>query len=346
MDQTTVKIVFTQEANEECRRAMNSKAYFINASGQNIRKVENEAIQTFYTMTKEPKSTDKVLSNKYVEYFTSLKPGEITFAMLVDWFGNLTSMESDNKEKPQKASKSKYSCTDIMTITPSEYPLVSGPTKTTLGRFIFNKLMIEEIGLGNILGYVNNVLDDGGFGKIEKAVTLALKDDKVTVDQMYKYVDMRDWLGLQLHGIITTSFTPKVLKVPPEVKKLKKELLAKYKDEIANKDPRVSELIENELISKTKEVLGNDIGMDLYVSGARGSIGNNYKNMYLMRGAIKNEMYGGFDILTNSLLDGLKKEDIPAHSNEIIGGAYPKNALGEYIVIYISISFNCWELSI
>ena len=35
MDQTTVKILFTQEANEECRRAMNSKAYFINASGKN-----------------------------------------------------------------------------------------------------------------------------------------------------------------------------------------------------------------------------------------------------------------------------------------------------------------------
>jgi len=341
-DQTTVKIVFTQEANEECRRAMNSKSYFINASGKNIRKVENEAIQTFYTMTKEPKSSDRVLSNEDVEYFTSLKPGDITFSKLVEWFGNTVSIETiettkpeEKVEKPKKASKSKYSCTDILTITPSEYPLVSSPTKTTLGRFIFNKLMIEEVGLGNILGYVNYVLDDGGFGKVENTITAGLKDDKVTVDQMYKYTDMRDWLGLQFHAVITTSFTPTILKVPPEVKKLKKELLEKYKNELANGDPKASELIEKELIAKTKEALKDDIGMDLYVSGARGSIGNNYKNMYLMRGAIKNEMYGGFNILTNALLDGLDKKDIPAHSNEIIGGAYPK-AKGTAVSGYLS----------
>jgi hypothetical protein len=64
--------------------------------------------------------------------------------------------------------------------------------------------------------------------------------------------------------------------------------------------------------------------MDLYVSGARGSIGNNYKNMYLMRGAIKNNMTGEFDVLTASLLDGLEKKDIAPHSNAILSGAYPK----------------------
>ena len=134
-DQTTVKIVFTQEANEECRQVMQSKSYFINASGKNIRKVENEAIQTFFTMTKEPKENAKVLSNEDVEMFTSLKPGDITFTKLVDWFGNTVSLvdedgktEATAKDKPTKSPKSKYSCTDIMTITPNEYPLVSGLT--------------------------------------------------------------------------------------------------------------------------------------------------------------------------------------------------------------------------
>ena len=64
--------------------------------------------------------------------------------------------------------------------------------------------------------------------------------------------------------------------------------------------------------------------MDLYVSGARGSIGNNYKNMYLMRGAIKNNMTGKYEIITGSLLDGLQKENIDAHSNSILSGAFPK----------------------
>ena len=84
-----------------------------------------------------------------------------------------------------------------------------------------------------------------------------------------------------------------------------------------------SEKIENALVAKVKEELKDDVGMDLYVSGARGSIGNNYKNINLIRGAVKNSMTGEFDIIGNSFLDGLKKEDIPAHANTIVQGAYP-----------------------
>lgn len=320
-DQTTAKILYTQEANEECERYMNSKSFFINASGQNIRKVENEAIQTFFTLTKEPKSNNK-LSDEDKELFLSLNPKDITFSMLVDWFGDTVDISDNNRNNNKK--KSKYNSTDILTISPSEYSLVKQPITTTLGRLIFNKIIIEKIGLQDILGYVNYVLDDGGFGKVENTVTEALKEDKITVSQMYEYTDTRDWLGLQLHSVITTSFTPGVLKVPEDVKKLKKELLKKYEKELKEGDPKASEIIEKALISKTKESLKDDIGMDLYVSGARGSIGNNYKNMYLMRGAIKNSMNDNFDVITSSLLDGLQKNNMAAHANSILAGALPK----------------------
>lgn len=320
-DQTTAKILYTQEANEECERYMNSKSFFINASGQNIRKVENEAIQTFFTLTKEPKSNNK-LSDEDKELFLSLNPKDITFSMLVDWFGDTVDISDNNRNNNKK--KSKYNPTDILTISPSEYSLVKQPITTTLGRLIFNKIIIEKIGLQDILGYVNYVLDDGGFGKVENTVTEALKEDKITVSQMYEYTDTRDWLGLQLHSVITTSFTPGVLKVPEDVKKLKKELLKKYEKELKEGDPKASEIIEKALISKTKESLKDDIGMDLYVSGARGSIGNNYKNMYLMRGAIKNSMNDNFDVITSSLLDGLQKNNMAAHANSILAGALPK----------------------
>lgn len=316
---------------------MNSKSYFINASGKNIRYVENEAIQTFYTLTKEPKGTVRELSEEDKKYFVELKPEDITFSKLVEWFGDTVNMETeDNKEnRATNIKKSKYNPTDTLTITHKEYPLVEGTVQTTLGRLIYNKLIVEGVGLFDVLGYVNYVLDDSGNGKVERAVTTALKDDKMTVDQMYKYVDTRDWLGLQLHGVITTSFTPSIVKVPPSVKKLKKELLVKYKDGLAHNDPQVSEKMEKELIAATKEAFKDDIGMDLYVSGARGSIGNNYKNMYLMRGAIKNTVNDSFDVITNSLLDGLEKKSIAPHSNSILAGAYPK-AVGTQVSGYLS----------
>ena len=87
-DQTTVKIVFTQEANAECEAKMNSKQFFINAKGSFIRVTSNEGIQTIYTLTKNPKTTDRVLSTADALQFIQMKPENITFEFLVDTFGN------------------------------------------------------------------------------------------------------------------------------------------------------------------------------------------------------------------------------------------------------------------
>ena len=319
-DQITAKIAFTQEANAEMEAYMNSKSYFINASGQNIRYVESEAIQTFYTMTKEPPKGSRILPKEEKMKFVRLNPKDITFEKLVDWFGDLAN-EEENKIKEHK---SKYNMTDKITLSHEEYPLVEGTIQTTLGRLMYTKIIVEGCGLEKVLGYVNFVINDGGNGKIENAVTEALIDDKITTDQMYDFVDTRDWLGMQLHGVITTSFTLNSIKVPAEVKKLKKELITKYKKELEAGDPVISEMIEKTLVKKATEVLKDDIGMDLYVSGARGSIGNNYKNNNLYRGAIYNNLTEKYDIVTNSLMDGLDKKDIAAHSNTIVTGAYPK----------------------
>ena len=155
-------------------------------------------------------------------------------------------------------------------------------------------------------------------------VAVYLRDDKITVPQIIKYTNTRDWLGLQLHGVITTSFTPGVLHVPNSVKELKKKLMEENKEALANGDSRVMENIENQLIDLTKKELKGDIGMDLYNSGARGSVSNHLKNILLTRGAVMNPVTGKYDIIENSLMDGLQKKDIPTHSNVIVTGSYPK----------------------
>jgi hypothetical protein len=298
---------------------MNEKSYFINASGKIIRKVENEAIQTLYVMTKEPPSTSRILSASQVLYFQNLKPSEITFDFLIDNFGNIAS--NSNEHRSIKASQSKFSMTDVIDI---RTPYLGFTGRTTLGRLLYNKIIIEYCNLENIVGFVNEPITEGKNGNIEKLIANGLKEDKVSVSSMYKYVDARDWLGLQLHAVICTSFTMKSLSKPKEVDDLHKELLKKYKKELDANDEKVSEIIEKTLIAKTKEVLKDDIGMDLYLSGARGSIDNNFKNINLTRGAVKNLQTGGYDVIKGSLMDGLDKKDMAAHSNSILMGAYPK----------------------
>lgn len=50
----SIKGVFSQEANAECDRIVRSKANILDINASNVRKTENEAIQTLYTLTKKP----------------------------------------------------------------------------------------------------------------------------------------------------------------------------------------------------------------------------------------------------------------------------------------------------
>ena len=49
-DQTTLKIMWTQEANEECERVMSRPSFFVRMDGSLIRYLEIEAIQTIYNL--------------------------------------------------------------------------------------------------------------------------------------------------------------------------------------------------------------------------------------------------------------------------------------------------------
>lgn len=297
---------------------MNNKAFFINASGQIIRKVENEAIQTLYVMTKDPPpiANATVVDTATVQTFLDMKPSDFTFEFLIEKFGITVSNADGNRATNHTSAK--FNMTDVVNI---RVPYLGFTGKTTLGRLLYAKIIVEQCGLQDVVGFINEPITDDKNKFIEKLIANALKDDKIPVDNMYKYVDARDWLGLQLHAVICTSFTMRSMLKPKEVDDLHKELLKKYKKELDNNDEKVSEIIEKALIAKTKEVLKDDIGLDLYMSGARGSIGNNFKNMYLTRGAVKNLQTGGYDVIKGSLMDGLEKKDIAPHSNNILMGA-------------------------
>ena len=53
-DQTSVKVLWSVEANAEAERIINSKQYFLTPAGNNIRICDIENIQTLYTLTKDP----------------------------------------------------------------------------------------------------------------------------------------------------------------------------------------------------------------------------------------------------------------------------------------------------
>ena len=257
----------------------------------------------------------------------NLKKEDLTFSNLVDWFADTVDLRDGDKTKKQVHSK--FNTSDTLTIYPGEYSLVHGkePVKTTLGRLIFNKVLVESTGFSHIFEYQNKVMIAKAYGTFDATVAAALKEDKITVAQMREYVDTRDWFGLQTHALITSSFTPGVVTLPKEIKEMKKKLMEENKEAIKAGDVATFEQIENKLIEATKKALEGDIGLDLYISGARGSVNNHLKNIMLTRGAVQNPATKEYEIIENSLMDGLTKKDIGTHSNMIVSGAYPKSVM-------------------
>ena len=51
-DQTGVKGVWSVEANEECRKIIESKSYYLDLNCVNIKVSTNEAVQSIYSLTK------------------------------------------------------------------------------------------------------------------------------------------------------------------------------------------------------------------------------------------------------------------------------------------------------
>lgn len=316
-DQCTVRILFSQEANEECEKYIKTVGYFINAGGKLIRQMESESTQTFYTLTKE--YTKKApLSAEKAQMLLDMKPDDFTFTVLTKLLGT-TKNTVDGK-----VDDSQLRCGDTM-IVPKDYFGKHEELKTTVGRFLFYKVIFGYAELTGVIPFVNEAVTQKVCDKLEAKIASAAKEGFISVENMERYINIRDWFGLQMHAVVCNSFTPGILFIPDEIEKEKRRLVSENKEQLAKGDPLAGEKIEKVLIVKSQALLKDDPGMDLYVSGARGSFGNNFKNINLIRGPVFNEATGKYDFIDNSLMDGLKKKDFTAHANTLINGAYPKS---------------------
>lgn len=270
------------------------------------------------------------LSNKDKSYLLSLKPEDITFDLLVSLFADTSKKENDKLV----VVPSRIKPTDEFSLAPGEYFNKTKIDRTTAGQFIYNKLIVERE-LKDILGYVNYPINKSGMDTIEDKLSKALLDDEITIDDFVKYLNRTQWLAMQFHAVIATSFTYNTLKPHPEVIKLRDKLIKENKEKLEAGDVITAVNIENQLVKLAKEKLKDDPGLDLYRSGARGKFENNYKNIAIMKGPVFNPVTGKFDIVESNFIEGIKKEEIDVYGNAIITGAYPK-AIGTAISGYFS----------
>lgn len=203
---------------------------------------------------------------------------------------------------------------------------------TTVGLWIFNKAFIEK-DLFDIFQYIDEPITKKSHGKINSQLSYAVIEDKISLDVL-KQFEMKVQKFMPLVSILSASYTDKMLTITKDINKKKKELLKKYDEGIKNQDPKVMDIVEKELLDYAKELLKDDPSMDMFDSGARASFGNNFKNMFVSKGAIKNpDPDKGYDLITSSYIDGVTKEEYAPFAASLSAGPYSrakKTEMGGY----------------
>lgn len=320
-DQVSVRLCFSIEANAEAMKNVYSPVNYVTPEGKLLKVLGNEAYLTFFNMTRDT-PVGGILSNEKKEKLLKINSKEITSDMIASMFGYTTKIEKDDKgNKKFIKNEPEFNLRDKLTLDANEYINTERIT-TTVGIFLFNKLMVEDY-ISTIVpgGFYNKVCDKKIFGKLSDIVAKGVLDEKIDIKtQLIPWLNAYEFWGLVLVTIFAPSFSMELIAPNKELEKMKKDLLENAPDHSLN----TLTSIESKLVKKADEVLKGTPGKYLFDSGARGSFSNDYKNMSLSIGVVENPVTGEYDFMKSNYIGGIKKEDLSAAANIIVNAEYPK----------------------
>ena len=254
----------------------------------------------------------RLIKKEEAEYLISLTSKEcLKTSIFMECFGEFN-------------GKKKFNTYDIMEVPPKSYHNNKNTFTTTVGSWFFNKGCIDYPGLFDELGYFNEPFNKKAYGAMKDKLSLAILEDRVTVPQFKQWI-MCLQKFMNYSSVICTTTSEDMLLISKKIEPKKKELLKKYEKEIANGDAFVTEKIEQELLQYCEETLKDDPAWDNIKAGAGADLGNNFKNMYVMKGAAKDpDPTKGYNIITSCYSEGVSKDDYAAMSNSLAAGPYAR----------------------
>lgn len=255
-----------------------------------------------------------ITSQKDIDFLLSLNEDTITESTIFDMFGEFDGKIKYNPYDTFEVPKKAYGNDKVKNLE---------PFITTVGLWVFNRYFIEPH-LVEELGYVNDTLSKKKLNQINSDLSYALLEDRITLDDLKDYINKCQKF-MPYVSVLTPNHTMKMLLCSSAMNKKKAELYKKYKEGIDAGDPVIAEKMSNELLDYAREYLDGDESMDQYNSGATGSFDNNFKNMFLMKGATKDpDPLKGYNVIQSSYVDGISKEEYSDFAKSLTAGPYAR----------------------
>jgi hypothetical protein len=202
---------------------------------------------------------------------------------------------------------------------------------STVGIYIFNLLFLVYP-FGNVIPYMNETINKSKLGKLLSRLSDLLLLDKITSKQFTMFEEQIIWFN-NFTEILIPGVTGDLLALPDEIKKELDRLIKENKEAVDSGDivTYVNNVEKPILAFAEAWYKKNDpVGWQLYGLGGKPSFQNNFKNMFLEVGPIKDIVSGKYKISTRSLSQGIAPEEYSEYGNSAVSGSYSRGVSTQY----------------
>ena len=254
-------------------------------------------------------------------YLFSLKSDTITATDIFRLF-NKKFIPGVNGGDPE-ISPPMFFPTDKITIKRGQLSNVSADIETTVGRYIFNLVVVDHA-FGNKIPYVNETLRSKNVDKLQNHLSDELLMGRITGEEFGIFQTRLVWLN-NFVEILVPSTSPNLMVLPDEIKKKLQELINANKQCIIDGDTTTYvNNVEKPIIEFAKQyyIRTKDPGWMLYAKGGKPNFNNVFKNMFLEVGPILDIATGKYKISTSCFSEGISPEENYLYANNGIFGSY------------------------
>ena len=264
-----------------------------------------------------------------VNHFLVLTQHDVTYSMMMRLFGTFNGNTMFNPYDMFEVPAGKYSYLDSYATADNNGKRKELKNRnsftTTLGIWIFNIFLIKGFDFCSIVnGYVNENINADSIEDINQKLVYALAEDRISVATYKKFQDYTQWL-MPFETILSPNHTDGIFKSIDAIDKKKQELFKQYGEQLDKGDIVACEKVEKELVEYAKKLLKDDPGLDTYLAGAGASIPNNFKNLYILKGSVRDPDPNAkqeFNFLRSNLINGVAADEYALLANSLAAGPY------------------------
>ena len=325
-DKISPKPLYSIEAAKEIDKINNSLLMLLKFDGTPNKSLGKEPIQTFYNLTESKRKFDRKDKKEIVEQ------ADINFLTQNTVF----------KLKDILELFIKYAYNSTVNLN-TYFGKNKVHVKTTLGKLIFNCVVLGKIKHKPFYYYVNETLSKKELNKVlkyyaDEAIEAQIKlrsgeyksneeynamlENSLLVEEYKDILNKFNDIGMGLTDVVSSNLSYSMMfEDNAEFNKKKEEIFNKYRKEIDAGDIVTFEKAEKEVIAYAKELFKDDEMIDMYESGSKPAWNNDFKAIRVSIGPTPSPS-GDVTLVESSLNEGIKNKDMmPVTQMQIMGAA-------------------------